>query len=126
MINNKFLLNGVEFGKFAVVGIVATCINLGVYYSLTYFNINHSIAYSLGYAISLIFNYILTLCFTFKSEHNNKKSVKFIFVHIFNYFLQLCFLNIFLLFINENIAPILTQLISAPINFLFVKKVIKN
>lgn len=126
MINNKFLLNGVEFGKFAIVGIIATCINLGIYYSLINLNINHSISYSLGYGISLIFNYILTLFFTFKSKHNNKKGVKFIFVHIFNYVLQLCILNIFLLFMNENVAPILTQLISAPINFLFVKKVIKS
>lgn len=126
MLNNKFLLNGIEFGKFATVGVIATAINLGIYYTLVNLNINHSVSYSLGYGISLIFNYILTLCFTFKSEHNNKKGVKFIFVHIFNYFLQLFILNILLLLINENIAPILTQLISAPINFLFVKKVIKD
>ena len=126
MLNNKLLLNGVEFGKFAIVGVIATAINLGIYYTLVNLNINHSVSYSLGYGISLIFNHILTLCFTFKSGHNNKKGVKFIFVHIFNYFLQLLILNILLLVINENIAPILTQLISAPINFLFIKKVIKD
>lgn len=125
MIKNKISPSMIEFFRFAIVGIIATLINLGTYYTLIHFNINTSIAYSLGYAVSLIFNYLLTLNFTFKTSHSNSKGAKFLLTHLFNYLLQLFILNILLFVVSENIAPILTQALSVPINFLLVRKVVK-
>ena len=114
-----------EFCRFIIVGLTATLINLGTYYILIKSDTNSSLAYSIGYGVSLIFNYLLTLKFTFKTKHSNTKGAKFLFTHLFNYLLQLCILNVLLLGINENIAPILTQAISIPLSFLLVRRVVR-
>lgn len=125
MSNRKITSNSFEFFRFVIVGLTATLINLGTYYTLINFNVNSSLSYSLGYGISLIFNYFLTLNFTFKTKHSNSKGAKFLLTHLFNYLLQLFVLNLLLLVVNKNIAPILTQAISVPINFLLVRRVIR-
>lgn len=125
MFKSNLQPNLMELLRFTTVGVISTLINLTTYYILINLNINTSIAYSLGYGISLIFNYILTLNFTFKTKHNNTKGAKFLLTHLFNYLLQLFILNIFLFIVSKNIAPILTQAISMPINFFLVRKVVK-
>lgn len=125
MIKDKLKPNIFEFLRFAFVGVIATAINLATYYIMLSFNINPSISYTLGYIVSLVFNYILTLKFTFKTSHSNSKGFKFLLTHLFNYTLQMTVLNLLLLLVSKNIAPIITQAISVPINFLLVRKVVK-
>lgn len=125
MLKNKPLTNLIEFFKFLTVGIIATTINLLTYYMLIKINLNASLAYSIGYLTSLLFNYFLTIHFTFKTKHSNSKGTKFLFTHIFNYLFQLFILNVLLLTTYQNIAPILTPILYIPISFLLVRKIIR-
>lgn len=114
-----------KFFKFLVVGIIATAIHYLIYWILKQ-KMNISIAYSIGYGLSLICNLYLTCVFTFKKKATLKNGVGFGFAHIINYLLHLLFLNIFLLIgIPSNWAPIPVFCIVVPINFLLVRYVFR-
>lgn len=114
-----------EFLKFVVVGTSAVVINFLVYY-LLYQWIGVNPAYSLGYLLSFIFNYLMTSCFTFRVELSLKKLVLFCGSHIFNYLLQLLILNICIrIGLSEEISPFFAKAGSAPFNFLIVRFLLK-
>lgn len=126
MTQKKALSSLFEFCRFVIVGLIATSINLITYYSLIKIvNMNSSLAFSIGYGTSLLFNYFLTINFTFKTTHDNTKGAQFLFTHIFNYLLQLFLLNVLILMGHNDSAPILAQAISVPINFLLIRNIVK-
>lgn len=113
--------------RFALVGIFATIINYTIYILLQKKGVQYNIAYTLGYIISFLFNYIASTYFTFKTNVTPKKGVKFACAHGFNYFLQIILLNIFInLGINKSISPICVYAISIPVNFLIVRVALKD
>lgn len=115
----------VEFVRFAIVGVVATAIHYGLYYLLLG-SLNVNIAYSIGYIVSLICNFILSASFTFKSQANVKKGFGFVCSHLINYLLHIAFLNFFLFIgIPDKVAPIPVFCCVFPINFLLVRTVFK-
>lgn len=115
-----------EFIRFGIVGTLATGIHYGIYLLLNQF-ILVWLAYTVGYAVSFIFNFYLTSIFTFKLKATIKKGVGFAFSHLVNYILHILFLSLFIwLGVKENYAPILVYLIVIPINFLLVRFVFKN
>ena len=57
-----------EFLKFGIVGFVALIILYAVYCMLLLW-LEHNIAYTIGYVISFISNYILTVKFTFHTNY---------------------------------------------------------
>lgn len=115
-----------EFIRFGIVGTLATGIHYGIYLLLNQF-ILVWFAYTVGYAVSFIFNFYLTSIFTFKSKATIKKGIGFAFSHLVNYILHILFLSLFIwLGVKENYAPILVYLIVIPINFLLVRFVFKN
>lgn len=116
-----------EIFRFAVVGIIATIIHYGIYYLLLEYKFHTNIAYTIGYAVSLIFNYYLSINFTFKTTGSVKKSVGFFASHAINYLLHIVFLNLYISFgIDEKIAPLFVYLCAVPINFYLVQKVLKS
>ena len=118
-------LFNVEFIRFAIVGIIATAIHYGLYYLLLG-SLNVNIAYSIGYIVSLICNFVLSARFTFKSQANIKKGFGFVCSHLINYLLHIAFLNLFLFIgIPEKVAPIPVFCCVFPINFLLVRTVFK-
>ena len=111
-----------EIIRFGIVGVLATIIQYLVYVMLYYF-IGTNIAFTLGYIISLIFNFILSNYFTFKTNPNKEKGIKFLLAHGFNYGLQMVLLNLFnMVGVHKAISPFLVYCISIPVNFLLVKK----
>lgn len=127
-----------EFIRFALVGIVAVIVHYGVYMLLLIAmgidwraaagtSMSTNIAYTIGYAISLICNLWLTAHFTFKEKITIKRTSGFVFSHVINYFIHIVLLNVYLWFgIAEWLAPFLVLLIAVPINFILVRTAFKR
>ena len=107
--------------RFVVTGGLATVIHYGIYYLLMNF-INTSIAFTIGYLLSFVFNYFMSARFTFRKKTTAKNGFGFCAAHAFNYLLQVLLLNVFLhLGVQKGIAPIPVYAISIPVNFLVVR-----
>jgi len=136
-----------EFIRFAIVGVVATAIQYGVYLLFLQIIPEHiayqeNIALNIGYGISFIFNFILTSIFTFKSKANVKKTVGFVMSHAINLGLQNVLLKFFLwlplpeislsigtyqrLVLPKEYALIFVFAIAIPVNFLLVRFAFKS
>ena len=112
--------------RFCIVGVLATIVHYGLYLLLKP-TINVSVAYTIGYAVSFIGNFILTNIYTFKTKATAKKGVGFVVCHVINYLLHIGLLNLFIwIGISSSLAPIPVYCIVVPINFLLVRKVIKT
>lgn len=110
-----------EFARFCIVGMIASAIQYLVYYLLQLIDGGQlwlSIAYTIGYVVSLVCNFFMTTYFTFRSKVSVGKTAGFGFSHIINYTLHMVLLNLFLsLGIHRLIAPILVLMIAVPTNF---------
>ena len=115
--NNKLR----EFVRFCIVGVIAAGIHYLVYFLLQLIDggsVWLSIAYTIGYIVSLVCNFFLTTYFTFRSKVSVKKAAGFSFSHIVNYTLHMLLFNLFIsLGINRLIATILVLMIAVPTNF---------
>lgn len=110
-----------QFIRFGIVGVLATVIHYGIYWALQHY-MNASVAYTIGYALSFICNFILTSIFTFKAKATVKRGLGFGGAHLVNYFLHIILLNIFLyLGMSNEWAPIPVFCLVVPINFLLVR-----
>ena len=144
---------GGEFARFFVVGIAATIVHLGVYIALNHlFGLGEedklalTVTYSIGYVVSFIGNYILSLKWTFRTGGSVKKGLGFAFSHAVNYGMHIGLLNLFLylgvgglmvrclqatvpwlvemfpvLGHGEDIVPFAVYVIVVPVNFLLVR-----
>ena len=107
--------------RFGIVGVIATVIHYGVYWVLLKW-LNPTFAYSIGYAVSFVFNFFLSSFFTFKIRPDIVKGYRFALSHGINYLLHICFLNVFLyLGIPKAFAPFPVFVIVVPINFILVQ-----
>lgn len=110
-----------QFLRFGIVGVLATAIHYGIYWVLQHY-MNASVAYTIGFALSFICNFILSSIFTFKAKATIKRGLGFGGAHIINYFLHIILLNIFLyLGMSNEWAPIPVFCLVVPINFLLVR-----
>ena len=122
--NYKLLLNDNrvrEFLKFGVVGTTAMFIHLGFYYFLLSI-IDKNLAYTIGYIISFLCNFLLTSYFSFRVKPSWSRFVKFGGSHIANYFIYIGLFNFFLfLGLSPKLAPLPVYLIAVPISFVLVR-----
>lgn len=113
--------------RFILVGGIATILHYGIYLGLNILGVSLNIAYTLGYGLSFIFNYIASNYFTFNTTPNTKSGVKFIGAHCCNYLLQVVLLNIYIhIGIPQAIAPIGVFAIAIPVNFILVRIALKT
>lgn len=149
---------GGEFARFFVVGVGATLLHLVVYWLVNaLFGITEArplalnISYLVGYAVSFIANYIVSLKWTFKTKGNVSKGLGFAFSHAINAGMQVGLLNVFrwlgagamLVSLVQWVAPWLPELlpvlgkpeamlplpvyvIVVPVNFLLVRFFLKR
>lgn len=112
-----------ELVRFGIVGVVATVVHYGIYRGLmTYMAAN--IAYTTGYLLSFVCNYILSSCFTFRSRASLGNGVGFGAAHVVNYILQMLLLNVYIRFgIPEDVAPFPVYAVAVPVNFMLVRLV---
>jgi len=107
--------------RFGLVGVLATGIHYGIYWIFLKW-LNPTLAYSIGYAISFIFNFFLSSYFTFNIRPDIKKGIGFALSHGINYLLHITLLNVFIyLGLPKTLAPIPVFAIVVPINFLLVQ-----
>lgn len=130
MTDLKFILQRnpkiLEFLKFGIVGFVALII-LYVVYCLLLLWLEHNLAYTMGYVISFISNYILTVKFTFRTKASKKNGAGFALSHLINYLLQIGCLNFFIwLGMDKQVAPIPVFAICVPTNFILVRFFMKK
>ena len=112
--------------RFAVVGVIATAVHYGVYLLLQ--NIfSKTIAYTIGYIVAVVCNFILTCVFTFRKKASTKRGIGFGLAHLVNYGLHVTLLNLFLwIGLSNKLAPIPVFCIAVPVNFLLVRYVFKR
>ena len=107
--------------RFGVVGVVATALHYGVYW-LLHCVMNVSVAYTIGYVVSFVANYLLSARFTFRKKRSVKNGLGFAFAHAFNYLLQITLLNLFIwLGVSAVLAPVPVYCVAIPTNFLIVR-----
>lgn len=112
--------------RFCIVGVLATIVHYGIYLLLKGV-INVSVAYTIGYVISFIGNFVLTNVYTFKTQATAKKGIGFVVCHVINYLLHIGLLNVFIwMGVPSSLAPIPVYCIVVPVNFLLVRKVVKT
>ncbi|MEE1082344.1 MAG: GtrA family protein [Paludibacteraceae bacterium] len=112
--------------RFAIVGVIATAVHYGVY--LLLLNVfSENIAYSIGYVVAFVCNFILTCVFTFRKKATTQRGIGFGLAHLINYGLHVTLLNLFLwIGLSNKLAPIPVFCIAVPVNFLLVRYVFKR
>ena len=115
-----------EILRFALVGIIATALQYACYLMLN--GILHpTIANTIAYIVSFIFNYIASTHYTFKVKSTAKKGLGFAFSHLINYTMQTVVLSIALwVGITKDWAMIPVFVICVPTNFILVRYFLKH
>lgn len=112
--------------RFAAVGVVATVLHYGVYLLMRGV-IGMNAAFSAGYVVSFVFNYMLNARYTFRKKRSLGNAIGFCCAHLFNYLLQISLLNIFVwLGVDKAWAPVPVYCVAIPSNFLIVRFVFRK
>lgn len=116
-----------ELLRFAVVGGIATVLQVGIYYLLSA-HINHNLALPVSYGLALMVNFLLTTYFTFRVKPSKKRGVGFLLSHANNFVLQFLLLNFFIEVagLDKQLAIIPVLAICIPINFLLIRFFMKK
>ena len=118
--------NVMQFMRFGMVGFLAVAVQYMVYWLILPIA-SHNVAYTIGYLISFLANYLLTTAFTFKTEKSYSNGIGFAVCHVINYFLQMALLNLFVYVGCDKVyAPIPVYAICVPTNFLLVRWVMQR
>lgn len=112
--------------RFLIVGVIATSIHYVIYWILMHW-MSINVAYTIGYILSFICNFLLSSIFTFRSKATVSRGLGFCGAHLTNYLLHILFLNLFCyLGISAEIAPLFVYMIVVPVNFILVRLVFKK
>lgn len=115
-----------ELIRFVIVGVTATALHYGFYFVAQRL-LPVNVAYTLGYALSLVANFYLTAYFTFGTGPSWRKAFGFGGAHLVNYLLHMGLLNLFLhLGVSKVLAPVPVFAIAIPVNFVLVRTVFKR
>lgn len=127
-----------EFVRFGIVGVIAVIVHYGIYMLLLIAmgidwraaagtSMRTNLAYTIGYAVSLLCNLWLTAHYTFREKITAKRTGGFVLSHVINYILHMVLLNVYLwMGVAEWLAPFLVLLIAVPINFVLVRTAFKK
>ena len=115
-----------QFVRFIITGTTATVVLYAIYYVLL-LAMPINAAYSIGFAVSFVVNFLMTSIYTFRSRPNLGKGLGFAGQQAVNYVLQLGFLNIFVwLGVPKEVAPMPVFILILPINFLLLRFVFRK
>lgn len=120
LINNHGRLS--EIIRFGMVGGLATVIQYGVYVIFaTAIGLPAVPSQLISYAISFIFNYILSSRFTFHKKANPKNGLAFTLSHLINMGLQAGLVAIFTPLVGKTLGLLPALAICIPVNYLLVR-----
>lgn len=115
-----------EVFRFAVTGTLVTAILYATYLPLTYI-MPLGVAYSCGFVISFISNFLLSNYYTFKTKPTAAKAVLFCVTQLINYLMQiLCFKFFIMLGVSKVWAPVPVWIFIFPINFILMRLALKS
>ena len=110
-----------EMARFVVVGVVAVAVHYASYYVLMRWQ-EVNVAFTVGYIISFLCNYLLSTFFTFHVKPTWPRFLKFSTSHVINYFVQM---GLFVFFrwlgVPDALAPLPVYAVAVPLNFLLVR-----
>lgn len=112
--------------KFAIVGTSNTIINLLIYYSCLAIGVHYTLAYTLGFLISVCNAFYWNNKYVFMNKKEKsivKAFIKVVLSYGFTFILSLGMMGVFIdvLGISSYIAPILKLIITIPLNFILNK-----
>lgn len=108
--------------RHVVVGGTATVIHYAVYYVLIAVNLDYNIAYTVGVAVSLVFNFAASNRYTFNTRPTPGRGLRFLAAHAVNYLFCIGLLNLYIYWgVSEYVAPLLVLPIAVPVNYLLVR-----
>ena len=114
-----------ELFRFIVPGTIITVIHYSIYLALSNF-LSLNIAYTTGFIISFVCNFLLSNYYTFKTKPSVKNAIRFCGSHVINYLLQISCFNLFIfLGVPKAYAPMPVWIVILPINFLLVRMALK-
>ena len=115
-----------EIARFGIVGTTAMVIHYSIYYVLLPL-VDKNIAYSIGYFLSFLCNYLMSLYFTFRVKPSLLRFVRFTGSHGVNYFVYIGLFNFFCWTgIPKVWAPFPVYLFAVPISFILVRFALKT
>lgn len=110
-----------EILRFGIVGTTAMLIHYGIYYVLLPF-IDRNIAYTIGYFLSFLCNYLMSSYITFRVKPSFRRFYRFLCSHGINYFMYIGLFNFFYwMGVSAKYAPLPVYLIAVPLSFLLVR-----
>ena len=117
-----------EVLRFAITGALVTFILYAVYLPLSYAMPNAvGVAYSIGFIISFITNFLLSNYYTFRTRPTIDRAILFCVVQFINYILQIVCFKFFIWIGVSNIwAPVPVWVFIFPINFLLMRVALKS
>lgn len=117
-----------EVLRFAITGTLVTFILYAVYLPLSFIMPNSvGIAYTVGFVISFITNFLLSNYYTFRTKPTFDRAILFCIVQFINYMLQiLCFKFFIWLGVSNVWAPVPVWVFIFPINFLLMRVALKS
>jgi len=115
-----------ELVRFGLVGTLSTVLHYAIYWLLQHW-VEVNIAYSVGYFLSFLANYLLSARFTFHARVSTRSGVGFSGAHLVNYALHIVLLNLFLwLGFSNEVAPLGVFAVAIPVNFILVRWVFRH
>ncbi len=116
-----------EIIRFGIVGGVATLLQYGFYVIFVdLVDIPAVAATMVSYALSFVFNFVMSNYFTFHTKPNAKKGIGFTLSHIINMGLQVGFVAIFKDLVGDTLALLPAMMICIPVNYLLVRFALTN
>lgn len=124
--NIKKLINGSsrksEILRFGIVGGIATLIQYGIYIVfVAAIGVPAVPSTIVSYAISFVFNFLLSSLFTFHTKPTAKKGLGFTLSHMINMGMQTGMVAIFKGLIGPDLALLPAMAICIPVNYLLVR-----
>ena len=115
-----------EILRFGIVGVVAVALQYGVYLLMLRW-LRPTLANTVAYVVSVMFNYIASTRFTFRVKSTARRGAGFAFSHVVNYLLPTAVLSLFLLIgFTKQWAMLPTFMVSVPVNFVLVRYFLKK
>ncbi len=110
-----------QFLRFCIIGIFAAVVHYVTYFLLQWW-IELNVAYTTGYIVSFVGNFLATNYFTFRTKPTWKNFIGFAGSHGLNYVLHIILFNLFLyLGVHHLIAPPLVMLVAMLIQFTILR-----
>ena len=69
----------VQFAKFGIVGVIAFCIDYGLFLLMDYvFGVNYLVASAISFTISTVFNYMASMRYVFAGKQGQTRTQQFV------------------------------------------------